>query len=665
MIKRFGTIFLTINLLFSIVVIAQAATNSSTDYPRLANYYLKYYSNVPPTDLDKLRRWDLLIIPNDYQWAFPDFFTQYKQAKPDGKILAYTYPAMVMTSNLNSLCRQVDEQDLWLRTGRGDKLEMWPNLYAVNINKPAWTQMNISFWHNELDQQKWDGVFFDTVETSLERFNHNGIDLDGDRRADSLASLDASWQQGLAKFFTTARQHWGQDKLLIINGSSLPLYQTAINGRMFETFPAFWEGEGTWTASMEQYLNRLPAQNKKPLIYVINSNTNNTGQQQDYQKMRFGLASTLLGDGYFSFDRGDQAHEQTWWYDEYSVQLGQPTSKPYNLLAPHNSQIQPGLWRRDFDYGVAIVNSTNKRQLYTLKKENLEKIRGQQAPLINNGQVVNYLLLEPNDGLILLKRDLKVVNQTFYNGGFVRVFDQRGQSVRNGFFVYQANLAGGDQTILFDMDGQGGLEQAINRRNEVMITRQGRIIYKWYPFSQRHLGRPSIALYNPPNKNSDLVIGAGAGLKPVVRVYNYQGRLLTPEWLAFNARFRGGVNVSAGQLNNRGEMAIAVTPQGGMKPLIKLYSNNGQQLAPEWLAFDARFRGGVSTAIGDISGDGEAEIVAVASIGGGPQVRIFNRYGKLLGQFQAFKDEAKTGYQVMIDDLDGDGRGEILVGYRN
>ena len=65
------------------------------------------------------------------------------------------------------------------------------------------------------------------------------------------------------------------------------------------------------------------------------------------------------------------------------------------------------------------------------------------------------------------------------------------------------------------------------------------------------------------------------------------------------------------------------------------------------------------------SGDGESEIVVVASIGGGPQVRIFNRYGKLLGQFQAFKDEAKTGYQVMINDLNGDGRGEILVGQRN
>lgn len=664
MINRFWTIF-CISLFFGLAVNPAQAVSLSTDYPRLANYYLKYYGHVQPADLVSLYRWDLLIIPNDYQWSFPDFFEQYKQANPDGKVLAYTYPAMAMTSNLNSLFRQVEEQDLWLKNGQGERLEIWPNLYAVNINKPGWTELSLNFWQNDLDRQKWDGLMFDTVENSLNRFNQKGIDLDGDYRPDSLVSLDASWQKGLAGLFKTARQCWGNDKLILINGSSLPIYQSKINGRMFETFPAHWEGNGTWTASMEQYLNRLPSQNYSPQLYIINSNTNNTGQQNNYQKLRFGLTSALLGDGYFSFDHGDQAHEQTWWYDEYSVKLGQPTSAPYNLLAPNNNKIQAGLWRRDFDYGVAVVNSTNKRQLYSLNKEELEKIRGSQAPLINNGQRVNYLLLEPNDGLILLKRDLNIIDQTFYNGGFVRVFDQRGQSVRNGFFAYQANLAGGDQVILFDMDGRSGLEQAINRRNEVMITRRGQIIYKWYPFGQQYLGRPSVALYAPQNKKADLIVGAGSGLKPVVRLYNYQGKLLSPEWLAFDQNFRGGINVSAGQLNSRGEMAIVVTPQGGMTPLIKLYSNSGKLLAPAWLAFDRNFRGGVSTAIGDISGDGESEIVVVASIGGGPQVRIFNRYGKLLGQFQAFKDEAKTGYQVMINDLNGDGRGEILVGQRN
>ena len=660
------SLVIVILILFGILIATgvKASPQLKDDYPRLANYYLKYFGDVSVAELNNLKKWDLLILPNDYQWAFPEFFNEYKQAKPQGLILAYTYPAMVMSSNLNSLFRTVEAENLWLRDDNGAKVEMWPGLYAVNINNPKWQVANNQFLSQELDWRKWDGLMFDTVENSLARFNQNGLDINGDGQADSLESVDRLWQQGLANLLAKTRESIGDDNLMIINGSSLPVYQKNINGRMFETFPAPWEGDGTWSASMEQYLQKLPGQNYPPTLYIINANTNNAGKQNDYQKMRFGLTSTLLGDGYFSFDYGDKAHEQLWWYDEYLVNLGQPVSSPYNLLAPQDNKIKPGLWRRDFELGVAVVNSTDKRQVYVLDKEELEKIRGSQDTLVNNGQIVNYLAIQPYDGLILLKRNLNIVGQTFYNGGFVRVFNQRGQSERNGFFAYQPNLAGGDQVILADIDNNKSLEQIVNRRSEVMVTRRGQIIYKWYPFGKLYLSRPSLAIYQVGEKTPDLVIGAGENTMPVVRFYNYRGRLLKPEWLAFDKNFRGGINVAAGPLNST-EMAIAVTPRGGMPAVIRLYSPEGKLLTPEWLAFDKNFRGGVKVAIGDISGDGEAEIVAVASAGGGPQVRIFNRYGKLLGQFQAFREEAKTGYEVMINDLDGDGRGEILVGQIN
>ena len=44
----------------------------------------------------------------------------------------------------------------------------------------------------------------------------------------------------------------------IINGNSLDSYQSSINGRMFETFPTPWEGDGSWETVMEQYLENLP-----------------------------------------------------------------------------------------------------------------------------------------------------------------------------------------------------------------------------------------------------------------------------------------------------------------------------------------------------------------------------------------------------------------------
>ena len=41
-----------------------------------------------------------------------------------------------------------------------------------------------------------------------------------------------------------------------------------------------------------------------------------------YPNMRFGLALTLMNDGYFSHELGDTDHGQDWWYDRVGLQVG-------------------------------------------------------------------------------------------------------------------------------------------------------------------------------------------------------------------------------------------------------------------------------------------------------------------------------------------------------
>ena len=44
--------------------------------------------------------------------------------------------------------------------------------------------------------------------------------------------------------------------------------------------------------------------------------------------MRFGLALTLLDDGYFAHEYGDTWHGNDWWYDELDFDLGHPLGPP-------------------------------------------------------------------------------------------------------------------------------------------------------------------------------------------------------------------------------------------------------------------------------------------------------------------------------------------------
>jgi hypothetical protein len=66
---------------------------------------------------------------------------------------------------------------------------------------------------------------------------------------------------------------------------------------------------------------------------------------------------------------------------------------------------QKGVWRRDFDNGIALVNPKgNGAQTVTLEAPYI-KIKGAQDPVTNNGQTVTTVTLKDRDGIILLRQN--------------------------------------------------------------------------------------------------------------------------------------------------------------------------------------------------------------------------------------------------------------------
>lgn len=104
-----------------------------------------------------------------------------------------------------------------------------------------------------------------------------------------------------------------------------------------------------------------------------------------------------------------------------------------------------------------------------------------------------------------------------------------------------------------------------------------------------------------------------------------------------------------------------VMAQGrGSEPRVKRFDARGQEVG-SFLAYHARFRGGVSLAMGDVDGDGVEEIVTGARAGGGPQVRVFELDGTVVSQFFADNPSDRGGIFVGTADTDGDGVEEIFV----
>jgi hypothetical protein len=79
-------------------------------------------------------------------------------------------------------------------------------------------------------------------------------------------------------------------------------------------------------------------------------------------------------------------------------------------------------------------------------------------------------------------------------------------------------------------------------------------------------------------------------------------------------------------------------------------------------AFTPTFRNGVSLAVGDLNGDGLADIVVGAGPGGNSQVQVYDAtIGKLQKQFQAFTTTPTAAVRLAAIDPDGEGIAQIYA----
>ncbi|HEY2785884.1 MAG TPA: FG-GAP-like repeat-containing protein [Fimbriiglobus sp.] len=169
----------------------------------------------------------------------------------------------------------------------------------------------------------------------------------------------------------------------------------------------------------------------------------------------------------------------------------------------------------------------------------------------------------------------------------------------------------------------------------------------------------------------DWAVGSGPGDRTEVRVLDGRTLAEIADIFPFEASFVGGVNVAAGDLTGDGRAELIVTPDDGGGPRVRAFDpTEGYATVVDFFGIeDDAFRGGARAAVGDVNGDGVADLLVAAGLGGGPRVAVYNGRTmgdgdprKLFGDIFAADAALRDGVFLAAADFNADGYADVLVG---
>lgn len=194
-----------------------------------------------------------------------------------------------------------------------------------------------------------------------------------------------------------------------------------------------------------------------------------------------------------------------------------------------------------------------------------------------------------------------------------------------------------------------------------IFSADGKLKQSFFVLDSNYEGAVSLAAGDfDADGRKDLIISSLDS--PRGEIWNIEGKKIH-DFFAFGD-FRGGMEVSAGNLDGQGgdEIIVGASHNGG--PHIRSFNKFGYNLS--FFGFDKKQRSGIGVFAKDLGNDGKSEIIGFSGFGQDPKLRVFGNDGHLIKE-KILKGFNKNGIKAVIGDFDGDGNKEIAVtgGYGN
>ncbi len=164
----------------------------------------------------------------------------------------------------------------------------------------------------------------------------------------------------------------------------------------------------------------------------------------------------------------------------------------------------------------------------------------------------------------------------------------------------------------------------------------------------------------PGGKNASFVVST-IGVAGRVRIFDSNGN---PKFdLNPYPNAVGGTRAAMGDVNGDGIADIIIGVGPGASGPVLVFDGATQKQLFSLEAFEASFLGGVNVALADVTGDGKADAIITPGDGGGARVRVYDgATQKLIADFFSIEDVNFRGGAVASGaDVNGDGVGDLIV----
>jgi hypothetical protein len=421
-------------------------------YPRLGNCYggsdrfFWRWKEIPSAErnsvLNSLARYDLIVVHYDIIRSAPEAIRFIRKQNPQIKILAYIEAGSggffwhwLLTHDLEAevlpsyvtkgFVDLMHKHAVYFKITAQDSNESFFLHYADTPGNPTPPeQRRFIIWTNPRNRAEWpamnptgdwanylphfvhdkvmaselfDGVYYDIV---VEPSGWSNMDVDNDGFADDPTVVCQEYKKGMARLLQLTRELLGPEAIILGNpggewSSDSPYFEYA-NGHMQENALGIWN---QWPELWDIYQRNMQKPAPPSRIHWIDVSTDNTTYDNfnpdlptaALQKMRLGLAITLLDDGYFGF-RNEWSYDELWWFPEYDANLGLATGSA--------QERSDGSWMRKFENGVVVANPTGDNSTITSNEMAIEFATTYKD--ITTGIEGTSFIIPPKDGRIFL-----------------------------------------------------------------------------------------------------------------------------------------------------------------------------------------------------------------------------------------------------------------------